>query len=93
MKCITDGKVFIRVSDKEAEHYIKYEGWSYHQKKKDGIRYVCEKCGKKFFGKPSVCDGVTVKKYKGKDGEDVLKKIECKGKKFAEKTVQVPSWR
>lgn len=93
MKCITDGKVVIRVSDKEAEHYISREGWSYHQKKKDGIRYVCEKCGRKFIAKPSACNGVSVKKYTGKDGQEVTKEIECKCKKFVEKTVNVPAWK
>ena len=65
MKCITNGKEVLRVNDKEAEHYIEREGWSYCEKREKVDGFYCPKCGKKFRENVKVCDGCNGKLVKG----------------------------
>lgn len=92
MKCITNGEVVRRVSDKEAEHYINREGWEYCQKKVQKDGFVCAVCGKKYLHKPETCSGFIISHKKGKDGLDVAEKHHCKSKKFVPAKILVRTW-
>ena len=93
MKCITDGKIVRRVSDKEAEHYVTHEGWSLCQKKKKDKRFVCQKCGAKYEVKPDKCYAKISVHHKTKDGADVVKRVFCESKQFVVREVFVPVWK
>lgn len=93
MKCITNGEVVRRVSDKEAEHYISREGWEYACKKVKVKGFICPKCGKKYTEKPVECTGKITTRKKGKNGEELVIHTDCHNKKFEQGEIFIPAWK
>jgi hypothetical protein len=90
MKCVTNGKETRRVSNEEAEKLVK-SGWKYTQKKKDGERFVCDLCGKRYVEKPDgICGAKRKVRERNKNGEEVVSEVRCQSKKFSKHTVPVP---
>lgn len=93
MKCITDGKVVRRVSDKEADHYVNREGWSYCQKKKKESGFVCRNCGARYSEKPEKCHAMLLVPGKTKTGKEEKAKKVCGCDKFVKETFYIPVWK